>query len=153
MKAGRVLIAIMFIVGIVGIFVNGSPLYSRFLYFSILLAFSSWAWTRWVAGRITLERTTRELRANVGDVFEENYKISNNSRIPAPWIEIINQSNMPFAAGSRLLTLILGNQKRTYNARTWLTKRGSFQLGPTVINIGDPFGIYTAKKAFHRKRS
>ena len=153
MKAGRALIALMFVIGILGVFVNGAPLYSRFLYFSILLAFVAWAWTVWVASKISLERTTRELRANVGDVFEENYKISNNSRIPAPWLEIINQSKMPFAAGSRLLTLVLGNQKRTYNARTWLTQRGSFQLGPTAINIGDPFGIFTTKKTISAQES
>ncbi|MBL8050016.1 MAG: DUF58 domain-containing protein [Anaerolineales bacterium] len=153
MKAGRVLIALMFILGLVGVLVNGSPLYSRFLYFSILLVFTSWAWTRWVASKIFLERSTRELRANVGDVFEETYKISNKSRIPAPWLEIINQSKIPFAAGSRLLTLVLGNQKRTYNARTWLTQRGSFQLGPTAINIGDPFGIFTTKKIIPSQES
>ena len=146
MKAGRVLIVLMFIIGIVGVLVNGAPLYSRFLYFSILLAFIAWAWTRWLARNISLSRTTRELRANVGDVFEENYKISNNSRMPVPWLEIINQTKLPFAAGSRLLTLIFGNQNRTYNARTWLTQRGSFQLGPTLINIGDPFGIFTTQK-------
>lgn len=148
MKAGRVLIALMFVIGLIGVFVNGAPLYSRFLYTSVLLAFISWAWTVWVANRISLERNTRELRANVGDVFEENYKVLNQSRLPASWIEIINQSKIPFAAGSRLLTLVSGNQKRTYNARTWLTQRGSFDLGPTTIQIGDPFGIFTAKKIF-----
>ncbi|HCK65211.1 MAG TPA: hypothetical protein DHW49_03015 [Anaerolineae bacterium] len=148
MKAGRVLIALMFALGLIGVFVNGAPLYSRFLYTSILLAFVSWAWTVWVANRISLERSTRELRANVGDVFEENYKILNQSNLPASWIEVINQSKIPFAAGSRLLTLVLANQKRTYNARTWLTQRGSFELGPTAINIGDPFGIFTTKKIF-----
>lgn len=148
MKAGRVLIALMFVIGLIGVFVNGAPLYSRFLYTSILLAFVSWAWTVWVANRISLERSTRELRANVGDVFEESYKILNQSNLPASWIEIINQSKIPFAAGSRLLTLVLANQKRTYNARTWLTQRGSFELGPTAINIGDPFGIFTTKKIF-----
>lgn len=148
MKAGRVLIALMFVIGLIGVFVNGAPLYSRFLYASILLAFISWAWTVWVANRISLERSTRELRANVGDVFEENYKILNQSNLPASWIEIINQSKIPFAAGSRLLTLVLAHQIRTYNARTWLTQRGSFELGPTAINIGDPFGIFTTQKIF-----
>lgn len=146
MKAGRILLAIVFVIGVIGIIINGAELYSRFLYLSVLLVFIAWGLTRWLASRISLERTSRELRANVGDVFEENYKLINNTRIPAPWIEIINQSKLPFAAGSRLLTLVAGNQKRTYNARTWLTQRGSFQLGPTIINISDPFGIFTTKK-------
>lgn len=151
MKAGRVLIAILFGFGIIGVLVNGSALYSRFVYLSVLLFISAWAWTRWVANRISLERTSRESRANVGDVFEESYKLSNNSRIPAAWIEIINQSKMPYAAGSRLLTLVMAKQKRSYNARSWLTRRGSFDLGPTLVNIGDPFGIFTSQKSFASK--
>jgi uncharacterized protein (DUF58 family) len=151
MKAGRILIAILFVVGIVGVFINGAALYSRFVYLSILLVLVSWAWTRLIASKITFERNTRELRANVGDVFEESYKLTNNTRIPAAWIEIINQTKIPFAAGSRLLTLVMGNQKRSYNARSWLTRRGSFHLGPTLLTIGEPFGIFTSKKIIPAK--
>jgi uncharacterized protein (DUF58 family) len=153
MKAGRILLAILFFVGLIGVLIFGSPLYSRFLYLSILLFLFAWLWTNWIASHITLERTSRELRANVGDVFEENYKVINKTRIPAAWVEILNQTKLPNAAGSRLLTLLLPNQKRTYNARTWLTHRGSFQLGPTIINIGDPFGIFIAKKIFLPKET
>lgn len=146
MKAGRNLIAILFGFGVIGVFINGSTLFSRFIYISILLLLMAWVWTRWIANRISFERKSRELRANVGDVFEESYKLSNNSYIPAAWIEIINQTKLPYASGSRLLTLVMGKQKRSYNARSWLTRRGSFQLGPTLINVGDPFGIFTTKK-------
>lgn len=55
MKAGRVLIAILFLVGIIGVYVNGAPLYSRFLYFSALLAITSWVWTFLIARKISLE--------------------------------------------------------------------------------------------------
>lgn len=151
MKAGRILIAILFGFGVIGVLINGSALYSRFIYLSILLLLMAWAWTRWIVNRISLERNSRELRANVGDVFEESYKLSNNSRIPAAWIEIINQSKLPYAAGSRLLTLVMGKQKRSYNARSWLTRRGSFQLGPTLMNVGDPFGIFNAQKIIPAK--
>lgn len=151
MKAGRILIAILFGFGVIGVLVNGSALYSRFIYLSILLLLMAWAWTRWIANKISLERNSRESRANVGDVFEESYKLFNTSRIPAAWIEIINQSKLPYASGSRLLTLVMGKQKRSYNARSWLTRRGSFQLGPTLINVGDPFGIFTSKKIIPSK--
>lgn len=151
MKAGRILIAILFGLGVIGVLINGSALYSRFIYLSILLLLMAWAWTRWVVNRISLERSSRESRANVGDVFEESYKIVNNTIIPAAWIEIINQSKLPYAAGSRLLTLVMGKQKRSYNARSWLTRRGSFQLGATLINVGDPFGIFASQKIIPAK--
>lgn len=138
MKAARILVALMFIIGGIGVFVNGAALYSRFLFVSILLVVFAWTWTRWVTSGLKLERTSRELRANVGDVFEESYKLQNATMLPAPWIEIANQTRIPYAAGSRLLTLVLGRQRRSYNARSWLTQRGSFQLGPTRITTGDP---------------
>ncbi|MCQ3936881.1 MAG: hypothetical protein DPW18_07520 [Chloroflexi bacterium] len=148
MKAGRILVALMLVVGLVGVFVNGAPLYSRFLFLGLLLLVTAWAWTRWAALGLHLERSSRELRANVGDVFEENYKIQNRGILPVPWIEVANQTSLPFAAGSRLLTLMMGRQRRSYTARTWLTRRGSFQLGPTRLSTGDPFGLFTAGRVF-----
>ena len=56
------------------------------------------------------------------------------------------RSTIPYASGSRLLTLVLGRQKRTYLARTWLTRRGAFALGPTRISTGDPFGLFRSSK-------
>lgn len=148
MKAGWAFIALIFIVGLVGVLVNGAPIFSRFLYSSVLLAFSGWAWTGWVIRSLTFERVARELRANVGDVFEETFKLNNHGRLPASWIELVNQSTLPFAAGSRLFTLVLGKQARSYTARTWLTRRGRFELGPTRITTGDPFGLFTAGKEY-----
>jgi len=144
MKPGRILVALMFVVGLIGVLVNGAAIFSRFLYTSVLLVVAAWVWTRWVSRRLTVERVSRELRANVGDVFEENYKLTNHGKLPAPWIELANLTTLPFAAGSRLFTLVMGKQTRNYTARTWLTRRGSFQLGPTRITTGDPFGLFAA---------
>lgn len=153
MRTGRILIALLFIVGGVGVLVNGAAIYSRFIYSSILLTFIAWLWTRWTAGGVSFERSSRELRANVGDVFEETYKLNNRGRLPIAWVEIMNMSAIPFAAGSRLFTLVMGGQLRAYTARTWLTRRGSFKLGPTRITVGDPFGFFTVKKEFQPKET
>lgn len=146
MSAGRILIALMFGVGAVGAWVNGAGLYSRFLFISVLLVAFSWIWTRWVARGLSLERSSRELRANVGDVFEENFRLTNKGILPALWVELVNCSPIPFAAGSRLFTLVQRRQTRNYTARSWLTRRGGFPLGPTRITTGDLFGLFTAVK-------
>ncbi len=151
MKAGRILILMLFVGGVIGILVNGAAIYSRFLYTSISLALFAWIWTRWVSRNLTLERSSRELRANVGDVFEESFKLTNTGRLPAPWIEILNNSTLPAASGSRLFTLVMGHQIRGYTARTWLTRRGSFKLGPTRVITGDPFGLFTQVRTFQPK--
>jgi uncharacterized protein (DUF58 family) len=148
MKAGRTFVALLFAAGTVGALVTGADIYSRFIYLSILLVAGSWVWTRWVARGLRFSRSARVLRANVGDFFEEHLEVVNGSRILAPWIEVFNQSTIPSASGSRLLTLLLGRQKRTYLARTWLTRRGAFALGPTRISTGDPFGLFRSSKVF-----
>jgi uncharacterized protein (DUF58 family) len=146
MRAGRILVALLFVTGLVGGMVTGAAIYSRLLYLSILLGVGSWVWTRWAASGLRLNRYARVQRASVGDIFEENFEVANDSRVLVPWIEVLNQSRIPFAAGSRLLTFITSHQKRTYLARTWLTRRGGFQLGPTRISTGDPFGLFSLSK-------
>jgi uncharacterized protein (DUF58 family) len=146
MRSGRILVALLLGVGIVGALITGSAIYSRFLYLSVLLVVGFWVWTRWVARGLHLSRSVRIQRGNVGDFFEEHFEVINGSRALAPWIEIFNRSSLPYAAGSRLLTLVPGHQKRTYLARTWLVRRGAFALGPTRISTGDPFGLFRSSK-------
>ncbi len=144
MKHGQILLALLLLIGAAGTALTGADVYSRFIYLAIFLGGISWVWTRWAASGLTLKRNARMQRANVGDIFEEHFELVNNSRVFAPWVEIFNQTNIPHAAGSRLLTLAQGKQKRTYVARTWLTRRGAFLLGPTRIITGDPFGLFRA---------
>ena len=146
MRPGRIMLALLLLIGAVGVLVTGSVMYSRFLYLGILLAIVSWLWTRWAVIGLRVKRNARVQRANVGDVFEEKFDLANNSRVIVPWIEVINQSLIPFAAGSRLFTYVGGRQKLTYLARTWLTRRGGFSLGPTRISTGDPFGFFSASR-------
>ncbi len=146
MKSGRILVASIILIGIAGIIVSGAAIYSRFLYLGILLLVGSFIWTFWMGRSLQLQRSSRIQRANVGDIFEESYDIVNHSRLMAPWIEVVNDSKLPFASGSRILTLVAGKQKRHYIARTWLTRRGAFLLGPTHLSAGDPFGIFRYSK-------
>ncbi len=146
MRNGRIFIALLFLTGLVGATVTGAAIYSRFLYLSLLIGVGAWVWTHWGASGLHLYRYARVQRANVGDIFEENYEVASDSRVITPWIEVLNQSRIPFASGSRLLTFMSSHQKRTYLARTWLTRRGGFQLGPTRISTGDPFGLFSVGK-------
>ncbi len=146
MKAGRIMLALILLIGSAGVLTTGSILYSRMFYLGVFLTIGSWVWTRWAVRGLRANRSARVQRANVGDVFEEKFNISNDSRVMAPWIEVMNQSLIPFAAGSRLFTYVNGRQKQSYLARTWLTRRGGFLLGPTRISTGDPFGFFSASK-------
>lgn len=148
MNGGRILVALLILVGALGAMINGTPIYSRILVLGVLLTVVSWIWTQWVARSLTIQRNARLMRANVGDIFEERFEIMNRSRLIAPWIEVSNETTIPFASGSRLLTLLSGRQTRSYLARTWITRRGGFPLGPTMLTVGDPFGLFRITKRF-----
>ncbi len=148
MTPGRVFVLLVLAVGGIGTMVDGAVYYIRLLYLGVLLLVLSWLLTVFSLRGITVERRARSSRAGVGDVFEEHFEITNNSRITKLWLEVANETNIPNATGSRIVTLLGGRQKRSYTARTWLTSRGGFSLGPTTITSGDPFGIFRVSRQF-----
>jgi uncharacterized protein (DUF58 family) len=148
MRSGRILVALLIGLGALGAIVIGQEIYSRILYAGLLLLIVSAVWTWLVNRSLNVQRQTRSLRANVGDMFEEHFEIRNGSLLLNLWIEVVNESSIPGAAGSRLLTLVGGRQNRTYTARSWLTRRGAFPLGPTALSSGDPFGLFRIQRRF-----
>jgi len=146
--SGRVFVLFTLLVGGVGTIVNGSVFYVRLLYIGGLLLVLAWLFTALSLRGISVKRRARSQRAEVGDIFEENFEVSNHNRITKFWLEVYNETNIPNAAGSRILTLLRGRQNRFYTARTRLTQRGGYTLGPTTITSGDPFGIFRTSKQF-----
>ena len=133
--------------------VTGQPLYYRLSYLWILLLIGSWIMS-WLSLRgVQLRRTARSLRSQVGQIFEERYEILNTSRLPRLWIEVRDESPLPGSHGSHVLTLIGGREIRTYLARTRLTERGVFPLGPTVLVAGDLFGLFPVQRSFDNEDS
>lgn len=120
----------------------------RLAYAVLFLLLVSGLWSLVLGRGIEVRREARLLRASVGDVFEERFEVSVTTWPGCPWVEVLNQSSLPGAAGSRLLTRIGRGEKRFYIARTLLTRRGAYPLGPTVVSTGDPFGLFPVEKRF-----
>jgi uncharacterized protein (DUF58 family) len=146
--AGRIFVLIMLVVGGVGTAVNGGTVYIRIFYLSALLILLAWLLTALSLRGIKVERQARSLRASVGDIFEEHFEINNASYLPKLWLEVANETTIPYATGSRIITLLRPKQKRIYTSRTWLTNRGGYPLGPTKIASGDPFGVFRVSKSY-----
>lgn len=124
---------------------TGNQLYYQLVYLWGFLLVFSWIWSRYSVRNISVKRTARTLRAQVGQVFEERFEVVNHSRIPRLWVEIRDESNLPNSEGSRVLTIVQPRQTRSYLARTRLMERGSFLLGPTTIASGDFFGLFPSE--------
>lgn len=146
MTPGRIFVFLIFAVGAIGTMVNAAVFYVRLFYLGSLLILIAWLLRMISLRGIEVQRQARSLRGSVGDIFEEHFEVANTSKLPKLWLEIANESTVPNATGSRLITLLRAGQKRSYTARTWLTNRGGFLLGPTKITSGDPFGIFRVSR-------
>ncbi len=137
---------ILIFIGVVGWIVSGSAVYARLAYLGLILLVFGAAWAALSLRGIRVRREARNLRASMGDVFEEKYEVVNSTWPGCPWLEVVNRSPLPVIpgsiSGSRLLTNIGARQKRFYTTRNLLTRRGAFPLGPTEIASGDPFGLF-----------
>ena len=147
----RWLLAGIILFGLGGWAVTGLMLYARMAYLGLLLVVVSGVWAAISMRGIRLNRQARILRTSMGDVFEEHFEVRNVTWPACLWLEIINESNLPMAGGSRLVTGIGPHQRRFYTARTLLYRRGAFLLGPTSMSSGDPFGLFTIRKLIPAK--
>ncbi len=121
---------------------NVRTVYVRLSYLFVFLYIGSWVWSLISLRGLQLDRSARAVRAQVGQIFEERFEIHNSSRLSRLWVEVRDQTTLPGSEGSRVLTMLRGKQGRSYLARTRLICRGSFPLGPTVLEAGDVFGIF-----------
>jgi len=121
--------------------------------FASALSWLASIWVTIVAHSLRLSRRAEFWRASVGDIFKEQYEVKNTSHLPALWVEVYNEMPLPTAAGSRLLTRIRAREKQSYIARTWLTRRGGFPLGPTLLVVSDPLGLFRIQKWYPAEKS
>ncbi len=153
MTSAQRVVLFLLAVSLVAGAVTGQPLYYRLSYIWVLLLLGSWIMSRLSLRGVQVRRTARTLRSQVGQIFEERYEILNTSRLPRLWIEVRDESTLPASHGSHVLTLIGGREIRIYLARTRLTERGVFPLGPTVLVSGDLFGLFPAERHFDNEDS
>src|SRR3990172_6212750 len=129
-----------------GLAVSGQVIYARLSYLWIFLIVSSFLHSRLALSGIELTRRARARRSQVGQIFEEVFEVHNRSRLPHLWLEVQDQSNLPGARGSRVLTMITGRRTRSYVSRTRLAARGVYTLGPTQLFSGDLFGFFPVNR-------
>ncbi|MGA9398099.1 MAG: DUF58 domain-containing protein [Anaerolineaceae bacterium] len=130
------------------LFQKDAVIFSRLAFLWGGLLAVSFLWTYYGLRNIRFERRTRTLRHHVGEPFEEFYRVTNQSWLLRPHIEVLDRSRLPASQGTRVLTAIGAHQARSYQAFTLLTRRGLFNLGPTELRSGDMFGLFQVTRTF-----
>jgi len=93
--------------------------------------------------RVELERHCNRVHARIGDDATITVEVRNRKALPVPWL--IMEDLIPErldAVGERALAaLLLPLQRRTLKYRVLCRHRGYHQLGPTLLESGDFFGL------------
>ncbi len=148
MTSAQRVVLVLLLVSVAAGAVTGNILYYRLALIWALVYFGGWLWAEVSLRGLQIKRSARTLRAQVGQVFEEQFEVHNTFSLPSVWVAVTDESDLPGASGSRLLTVIPGKQGRYYLSRVRLVRRGVFHLGPTVFASGDLFGLFPRKRAF-----
>lgn len=152
-KPGRSFWWVLFLTGVSFLlsqlpWLSQNPLFTRLALTLFVVLLASGLWTTLSLLGVSVKRSTRTLRKQVGEVLNEEYEIINRSILPKVWLKVADKAEFLGGTGSKVITGIGGNQSRSYVALTLLQKRGWFPLGPTQVESGDVFGLYSQKKTF-----
>jgi uncharacterized protein (DUF58 family) len=153
MTVGARIVLILLLLSLTAGVVSGEQIYFRLSYVWAILIIVSWLWSWYVLRGVVLTRKSRATRAQVGHILEERIEVDNPGRLPRLWLAITDKSTLPDSSGSRLFPLVEPRRGRTYLSRTRLLIRGVFPLGPTVLEAGDPFGLFPVERIYPASES
>jgi uncharacterized protein (DUF58 family) len=114
----------------------------RFLLFGLA---SAWAlsrfWAQQLARNLRLQREMRFGWAQVGDRLEERLTLTNESALPAIWVQIRDHSDLPGYSIDQVRAAD-STSRTTWRSSGQCNRRGLFTLGPTSLLTSDPLGLY-----------
>ncbi|GAB4529655.1 MAG: DUF58 domain-containing protein [Anaerolineales bacterium] len=133
--------------------VTGAEIYFRLASLWAFFLMANWVWARLSLWRLQVNRHTRTTRAEMGQIFEERIILQNPARLKRLWVEMRDESSLPGALGSQVFSNVGGAEERSYISRIRLMQRGVFNLGPTVLQAGDLFGLFPTQRIFAATQS
>ncbi|MGD2048611.1 MAG: DUF58 domain-containing protein, partial [Chloroflexota bacterium] len=89
-------------------------------------------------------RGSRQLRfgwVSVGDRLGEEFQIWNGSGLPALWVEVVDESDVPGYQVAVVRSVSSSNGDRWHQSAI-CQQRGQFRLGPWALHSADPFSIF-----------
>lgn len=107
----------------------------------------SFFWARSLARGLSAERRLKYGWVSVGDHLEEEFSLANRSGMPALWVEIRDESNVPgYRIGAVRTVDVL--DRVHWRQSSICTRRGQYRLGPWSIVSGDPLGIFRVSRRY-----
>jgi uncharacterized protein (DUF58 family) len=146
------LVGILFLLCVIFAFATGFWLLFRLAYVILVALPLSYLWAKFNVSGLEISVSRLVDRAQVGQYAEERITIENPSLFPRIWLEIEDPSNLPDHHQGRVVTLS-GKSRRSWRARTLLTRRGVYPVGPLTVSSGDPFGLFRITRTYGAQSS
>lgn len=105
------------------------------------LVIVAYIWARQMARGLRGSRRLRFGWVSVGDRLSEEFEVTNETSLPALWVEVVDESNLP---GYRIAVVRSVSSAASDHWRTSAvcTRRGQYRLGPWALRTADPFGLF-----------
>ncbi len=102
--------------------------------------------------QLTTDRKCNRLTAEVGESVIVHVTVHNRGKLPVPWVlleDLLPQralhrppAGLAIDGNCLQLAMLRSRQSKTMNYQLHCHRRGYFQLGPTVLETGDLFGLH-----------
>ncbi|MDD5190899.1 MAG: DUF58 domain-containing protein [Dehalococcoidales bacterium] len=119
----------------------GSALLLRLFYLSILILLASYAWVVYNIRKLSLKTGAAPAHLQVGDDFQREVTLTNNSRLPRLWLKLQDRTDL--GPQDSTLVNLPGQDSKTWKTNFTCLRRGRFHLGPVDVTSFDPLGIFS----------
>ena len=116
------------------------------------MTLAAYLWARSLARSVRVTRSLRYVWAQVGDLLEERFALHNRGKWPVLWAEVDDESNLPDYPTGRVVAAG-GGQTTPWRVSTVCKRRGLFTLGPWMVRMQDPFGLFTVTQRYRQTHS
>ncbi|HJX13709.1 MAG TPA: DUF58 domain-containing protein [Dehalococcoidales bacterium] len=130
---------------------GGFTLLWRFLIFLAVVLLASYLWPRLSLRAIEGKVNINSEGCQVGDGLEEEFTVTNRSRLPTPVIELEEDTDLP---GHRNVTAVSLWSRDSYRwqSRADCRQRGKYRLGALTARITDPLGFFPLRRRLGKRR-
>jgi len=141
----RILIFIIPLVLLALALVGDSSLLLRLFFLSILVPLISYLWALLSIRGISVQPEETPEHCQVGEQFQQEFTIFNNSRIPKLWLKVEENSDMPGEHNQTFLNMSSRTSYR-WQSEVKCTRRGYYTLGYVIVTATDPFGFFSMRR-------
>jgi uncharacterized protein (DUF58 family) len=122
-------------------FAGGFTLLWRFFIFMVVLLLLSRMWSRLSIRGITARAIKTADHRQMGDSFEEEFTVTNSSRMPTPLVEVQEGTDLP-GYQNKVSFNLSSHGSYQWRTRPSCQRRGQYRVGALDVKVTDPLGLF-----------